>query len=99
MHSLAWVVLVLTSGFTVSAIVANLYRISGFAPASISGHFVRVVILMFAGPSEIFESAITARMKREGTAFGFWLTIIGICYWSLVLGLAVVHGAEDLTMI
>ena len=99
MHSLGWVLLVLMSGFTASAIVANLYRISGFAPESTPGHFVRVVVLMFAGPSEIFESAIAARMKREGTAFGFWLTIIGICYWSLVLGLAVIYGAQDLTTI
>src|SRR5689334_12877896 len=64
MHSLASFLLVLTSGFTASAIAANLYRISGFMPETTYGQFVRVCVLMFAGPSEMFESAITARMSK-----------------------------------
>ena len=90
------VLILLTAGFTASAIVANLYRIAGFVPETTSGHFVRVVVLMFAGPSEIFESAVTARIKREWSLTGFWLSIVGVCYWSLILGLVVIHGAKDL---
>ena len=96
MHSLVWVLIVLTAGFTASAIVANVYRIVDFTPETNFGHFVRVVVLMFTGPSEIFETAIDARISGRWTALGFWLAITGICYWSLVLGLAVIHGANDL---
>ena len=60
------------------------------------GHFVRVVVLMFAGPSEMFECAIAARISGQWTALGFWLSIAGVCYWSLILGLVVIHGAKDL---
>ena len=96
MESLASVLLVLTSGFTASAIVANLYRIGGFVPETTSGHFFRVVVLMFAGPSEIFESAVRARINREWTGLGFWLSIAAVSYWSLLLGFIVLHGAKDL---
>jgi len=96
MHGLASFLIVLTAGFTASGIAANLYRLGGFEPETTLGHFFRVVVLMFAGPSEIFESAVTARMSREGTAVGFWLSIAGVCYWSLLLGLVVLHGAKDL---
>jgi hypothetical protein len=98
MQSLAFVLIVLTSGFTASAIAANLYRIGagGFVPETTLGHFLRVVVLMFAGPSEIFESAVQARINREWSALGFWLTIAGVSYWSLLLGFIVIHGARDL---
>ena len=96
MDSLSDVLILLTAGFTASAIIANLYRISGFVPETTGGHFLRVVVLMFAGPSEMFESAVDARISGRWTATGFWLAIAGICHWSLVLGLAVIHGASDI---
>jgi|RhiMethySRZTD1v2_1073278.scaffolds.fasta_scaffold1550474_1 hypothetical protein len=94
MQSLASFLLVLTSGFTASAIAANLYRISGFMPETTYGQFVRVCVLMFAGPSEMFESAITARMSKESSAMLFWLTISAVCYWSLILGLVVYSAVK-----
>jgi hypothetical protein len=98
MQSLAWFLIVVTAGFTASAIVANVYRISagGFVAETTPGHFLRVVVLMFAGPSEIFEWAIRGRINREWSALGFWLTIAGVSYWSLLLGFVVIHGARDL---
>jgi len=95
MQSLATFLLVLTSGFTASAIAANLYRISGFVPETTSGHFVHVCVLMFAGPSEMFERAITARISRESSAILFWLTISAVCYWSLILGVVVFSGFKN----
>jgi hypothetical protein len=96
MNALASFLIVITAGFTASAIVANLYRIGGFEPETTSGHFFRVVVLTFAGPSEMFESAIEARISGRWGAMGFWLVIAGVCYWSLILGLAVLHGAKAL---
>ena len=97
MQSLLIFLLVLTSGFTASAIVANVYRIGGFVPETTSGHFVRVCVLMFAGPSEMFESAITARISRESSPVWFWLMISAVCYWSLVIGMVVFYGFRNFT--
>jgi hypothetical protein len=97
MRSLALFLLVLTLGFTVSAIVANLYRITGFVPETTYGHFVRVCVLMFAGPSEMFETAITARISRESSPVWFWLMISAVCYWSSVIGVCVFYGARNLS--
>jgi hypothetical protein len=96
MQSLTLFLLVLTSGFTASAIAANLYRLSGFVPETTYGHFVRVCVLMFAGPSEMFESAVTARMSRDTSAVLFWLTISAVCYWSSVLGMVVYLAVKRL---
>lgn len=95
MQSLIAFLLVLTSGFTASAIVANVYRISGFVPETTYGHFVRVCVLMFAGPSEMFETAITAHISREWSPVWFWLMISAVCYWSLVLGIVVFYGFKN----
>jgi hypothetical protein len=97
MHSLVLFLLVLTSGFTASAIAANVYRISGFEPETTPGHFVRVCVLMFAGPSEMFERAISARISREWSGVWFWLTISAICYWSLILGMVVYVIVKNLS--
>lgn len=91
------VLVLLTSGFTVSAIAANLYRISGLVPETTSGHFVRVVVLMFAGPSEIFEWAVHGRVSRQWSGVGFWLSIGAVCYWSLLLGFIVTQSAKTFT--
>lgn len=96
MDTLASVLTLLAAGFTASAIAANLYRIAEFAAETTFGHFVRVIVLMFSGPSEIFESAVEARMNGRWSAVGFWLAISGVCYWSLILGLAVFHGANEI---
>jgi hypothetical protein len=96
MQALANFLIVLTAGFTASGIAANLYRMSGFEPETTVGHFLRVVVLMFAGPSEIFETAITARISREWSAIGFGIAIAGVCHWSLILGVVVLHGAKGL---
>jgi hypothetical protein len=92
---LAVFLLVLTSGFTASAIAANLYRISGFEAETTPGQFVRVCVLMFAGPSEMFETAITARISREWSAMWFWLTISAVCYWSSIIGMMVYLGVKS----
>ena len=98
MHLLATVLTIITVGFTASAIVANLYRMMPFTAETTSGHFVRVVILMFTGPSEIFEAAMAGRVRGEWSALAFWLAISGVCYWSLTLGFFVLQSAKSLAV-
>jgi len=91
MHALAWFLIVITAGFTASGIVANLYRIAGFKPESRSGSIVRAAVLVFSGPSEIFESAMHARMTKAWSPLAFWLVAAAVSYWSLALGLLVLQ--------
>jgi len=95
MDALSQVLIILTAGFTASAIVANVYRIVAFVPETTFGHFLHVVVLMVSGPSEMFENAIEARNTGRWSALGFWLAISGVCYWSLILGLTVLYGVSE----
>jgi hypothetical protein len=97
MNALATDLIMLMAGFTASGIVANLYRLTGFAPERTDGQFVRVLVLMFAGPSELFEMAVEGRVSKKWSTGGFWLSISAVCYWSLILGSIVLHGAKALT--
>jgi hypothetical protein len=92
MYTVTTVLIVLTAGFTASAIVANLYRIAGFVPETTSGHVFRLMVLTIAGPSEIFETAVDARINGQWSALGFWLVIAAVCYWSLILGIIAVNA-------
>jgi hypothetical protein len=94
MDSLWLVLFATTAGFTASGIVANLYRACGFATQSQTARIARAVVMIFAGPSVIFEMAIRGLFKKEWSRAFFWLVAAGLAYWSLALGLLVM----DVTM-
>jgi len=94
MHSLAQFLIVITAGFTASGIVSNLYRIGGFTTNKLSGSIFHAVVLVFAGPNVIFETAVHARMTKTWSPLAFWLVAAAICYWSMALGLFVLHIAS-----
>jgi len=48
-------------------------------------------VLVFSGPSEIFESAIHARMTKAWSPLAFWLVVAALSYWSVALGLLVLQ--------
>jgi len=77
----------MTAGFTISAIVANLYRLSGAKAQDSSGRTIRLVVMVVAGPSVIFENAMRGLIARQWPITAFLLVAMGVAYWSLVLGL------------
>ena len=83
----------ITAGFTVSAIVANLYRLSGAKAEDSSGQTIRLVVMVVAGPSVIFENAMRGLLARQWPLTAFLLVALGVLYWSLVLGLLVLSVA------
>jgi hypothetical protein len=93
MHGLMLVMFCITAGFTASAIVANLYRISGLRPASSSTRALHTAVLVLAGPSVLFESAMRGFLAKTWTPIGFWLAAAVTAYWSLFVGLLVVDIA------
>lgn len=86
-RDLTVVLFAMTSGFTVSGIVANLYRLMVKKPEGAIAQTVHLVVMVFAGPNVLFENAATAMRARtcSRTAFGLASAVAG--YWSFVLGL------------
>lgn len=89
MHSIWIVLFAVASGFTASGIVASLYRLSGAAAESQQGKLLRTAVLVIAGPTVIFEAAVSALLKKEWSPIVFWFVITGISYWSLGIGLLI----------
>jgi hypothetical protein len=89
LHGL-WVMLFsIASGFTASGIAANLYRVSGAQAETPGGRVLRSAVLVFAGPSVLFETAMNGFLKKTWRPVAFWLASALILYWSLALGLVV----------
>ena len=87
MAELTFALYAITVGFTLSAIAANLYRMSGAESKTSRGQFFRLAIMALAGPSTIFESVTKRFLRKEWSAGAYWLTVAGISYWSLAIGL------------
>jgi hypothetical protein len=102
MHSLWLLLFSIASGFTASAIMANIYRICrpATSPAKADGlgeRSLRSAILVFAGPSLLFENAMRGFLAKKWHPVTFWLATAAVLYWSLGLGLLVIEVAMALT--
>ena len=89
MRSFLIVFFAIASGFTASGIVASLYRLSGMSTESQTGKVLRTAVLVVAGPTVIFESAVNGLMKKEWSPVVFWFVIAGLSYWSFGIGLLI----------
>ena len=101
MHSLWLLVFSIASGFTASAIVANIYRICRDANSTVSTEgfgerTIRSAVLVFAGPSMLFDNAMRGFRGKTWHPVTFWLATAAVLYWSLALGLLVITIAIHL---
>ncbi len=80
-------------GLTASGVVANVYRLFGHKPESMSARAGYMAVMVFAGPSVLFDNAVRARRKKSCSAVAFWLATAIAGYWSLALGLIVLSLA------
>ncbi|SRR5258708_359551 len=74
----------IASGFTVSGIVLNGYRLISRQQATLESN---VALMALAGPNVLIETAATSLRSRKCTGFAFWLATAVSTYWSFVLGL------------
>ena len=93
MHPVGLLFFSIAAGFTASAIVANLYRISGFRVNTPSGEVFRLAVLVVAGPSVLFDSALRSLRAKDWKPVSFWFVTLGVLYWSLAIGLLVIDVA------
>ena len=81
-----------TAGFTVSGILANLYRlIVGNDPRSRSGRTVHLAIMVVAGPNVLLENAANSLRTKACSRLAFWLAALVAAYWSFAIGLFVLN--------
>ena len=87
MHNLLVALFAMAAGFAGSGICASLYRLLVKESATSIGRAVYVVVMIFAGPNVLFESAATSWRKKSCSAVAFWLAAALAGYWSLALGM------------
>lgn len=81
----------MAAGFTASGIAASLYRLVAKDTGSSLGRAVYVVVMIFAGPTVLFENAARAWRQKSCSGVAFWLAAALCGYWSLALGLLVIQ--------
>lgn len=80
-------------GLTASGIVANVYRLFGRKPETLSARAGYLAVMVVAGPSVLFDNAARSRRKKDCSVLAFWLASAIAAYWSFVLGLLVMSLA------
>lgn len=81
---LAIVMFAMAAGFTLSGIVANLYRLLTRQNANEEPH---LLVMVVAGPNVLLQGATKSLRARNLSQPLFWLASAVAGYWSFVLGL------------
>ena len=89
LHNLAVVLFAIACGFTASGIVANLYRLVAGKPESFHGKTVYAAVMIFAGPTVLFDNAAKKLRKKDCSRLAFWFAAMISGYWSFAIGLFV----------
>ena len=90
MHSFMMLLFSLAGGLTLSGMVANGYRMVASKPQSPAATAAYYGVMVFAGPSVLFENSTRSFKQKECTmiAYGFALALAS--YWAFLLGLAII---------
>jgi hypothetical protein len=81
----------LAGGLTLSAIVANLYRLVARKPQSRLATWIYCGVMLLAGASVLFENSTRSFRKKECSHGAYVFALALASYWSLMLGLAVIR--------
>jgi hypothetical protein len=90
-HDVLVALFAMAAGFTTSGIIGTLYRLLVKDAASSLSRAVYVAVMIFAGPTVLFENAAKAWHKKSCSGVAFWLAAALLGYWSLALGLLVIQ--------
>lgn len=91
MHDAIVALFALAAGFTASGIVASLYRLIAKKKSFSSDRILYIAVMIFAGPTVLFENAAKAWREKSCSVVAFWLAAAVAGYWSLALGLLVIQ--------
>lgn len=91
MHDVLVALFAMAAGFTASGITASVYRLFVKDTVTSLGRAVYVAVMIFAGPTVLFENAARAWRQKSCSGVAFWLAAALSGYWSLALGLIVIQ--------
>lgn len=91
MHDVLVALFAMAAGFTASGIASSLYRLFAKDTGSSLGRSIYVAVMVFAGPTVLFENAARAWRQKTCSGVAFWLAAALSGYWSLALGLLVIQ--------
>ena len=86
----------LAGGLTLSAIIANIYRMAARKPKSRVETVLYYAVMAFAGASVLLENATRSYRKKDcsAPAYGFAVALVG--YWCFILGIGILSVAVHL---
>jgi hypothetical protein len=96
LHNAMVALFAITSGFTASGIVANLYRLLVKKGEGWAARIGYVAVMVIAGPTVLFDNAARSWRKKGCSATAFWLAAAVSSYWSFALGLFVLQLAMSI---
>ena len=79
----------LAGGLTLSAIIANIYRLVARKPKNRGETVLYYAVMAFAGASVLLENATRSYRKKDcsASAYGFAVALVG--YWCFILGVGI----------
>ena len=81
----------MVAGYTVSGILANLYRLIAKKPETAGGKAGYFAVMVVAGPNVLFHNAALSFRAKDCSRFAFWLAATISAYWSFMLGFFLVQ--------
>ena len=78
------------SGLSASGIVANLYRILGRRPQTLTGQAGYVAVMIVAGPSVLFDRSIRHWRAKGCSPLALVIAVAISGYWSFAIGLLMI---------
>ena len=90
MHNILLLLFSLAGGLTLSGIVANSYRMLASKPQSPAATAAYYGVMVFAGPSVLFENSTRSFRQKECTVIAYGFALVLASYWALLLGLAII---------
>lgn len=86
MKSFLIVMYSITAGLTLSGIIANLYRLLANEPKNAAQNVVYYAVMVFGGPSVLFDNATRSFRKKECSGFGLTVALGLATWWAMILG-------------
>ena len=89
MKDLVILLFAVASGLCVSGIVANIYRLFGRKPETLTGRAGYLAVMTVAGPSVLFDKSIRHWRAQGGSPLALVIAVAVSGYWSFAIGLLV----------
>lgn len=86
MKSFLIVMYSIAAGLTLSGIIANLYRLLANEPKNGTQNFVYYAVMVFGGPSVLFDNATRSFRKKECSGLGLTVALGLATWWAMILG-------------